>query len=292
MRTFVSATLLAFAFAQEEPTAAETAEETWSSVKNWFAATTSEYLTLEQQHQKFGVYSSEKLQHLDSTISLDSTAVGANFVTVALDLMSNNTKHWEAGSYSALYFQIEEPVKEDDGHEHRLLQEDPAAEEEKVVTGTGMYEGMIGILRGQGSTSGVVELSANKNIWGDTTLADVDTWYSRFGNDQGATATVDADPWQAADAKLQTFTAGNATHPGVWHAQAWRVASAVDSLRFKFLPGHSYRGCAGHKFWRKDAPSSEAPTQAQDSGMVMFMFDGAAATYIGLSAVATVLALF
>jgi len=70
------------------------------------------------------------------------------------------------------------------------------------------------------------------------------------------------------------------------------VASAHDGLRFKFHPDHHYYGCSGHRFWKAGSAASAAATQSGDSGMVMFHFDGATATYIGLSAVATVLALF
>ena len=181
MRTFVSATLLAFAFAQEESTAAETAEETWSSVKNWFAATTTEYLTLEQQKQPFGSYAEENHHMLNATISLDSTAVGANFVTVAMDLSSSNPAHFAANSYTSMYFQIEQPVAEEEGAHMRLLQDEPAAEEEEVVTGTGNYEGWLAILKAP-TTAGEVSYARNKNLWGTVVLAEVTTGFGTFAD--------------------------------------------------------------------------------------------------------------
>lgn len=103
---------------------------------------------------------------------------------------------------------------------------------------------------------------------------------------------VDASPWQLADSALQTYTAPNETHSGTWSLQTWRVASAVDTLRFKFVPNKVYYGHAGHKFWRNGADSTKPPTQSGYTGTISFQFDGATATYLGLSAVVTALAFF
>jgi hypothetical protein len=192
-------------------------EDSWSSVKNWFAATTVTYLKDEQVKQPFGNFTSASNHTLTSTISMDTTLVGANFVTVAIDLSSSNSTHWANGTYSLVYFQIEEPVPEDDTIEVRLLQAN-ATTTAAPVTGTGNFEGWLGGLAGPGAVSGPVKLAQNKQLWGTTNMNAVNDWYATFGAGKGATATVDADPWQAADAKLQTFTAGNETHPGVWHA--------------------------------------------------------------------------
>jgi hypothetical protein len=35
---------------------------------------------------------------------------------------------------------------------------------------------------------------------------------------------------------MQKFFAGNATEEGAWNVKVWRLASAVDSLKFKFVP--------------------------------------------------------
>jgi hypothetical protein len=45
------------------------------------------------------------------------------------------------------------------------------------------------------------------------------------------------------------FSAGNATEPGHWGVQVFRLASAVDSLKFKFVPGTVYYFQAGHRYW-------------------------------------------
>lgn len=77
------------------------------------------------------------------------------------------------------------------------------------------------------------------------------------------------------------------------HAQGWRLASALDSLRFKFVENQDYWGCVGHKWWSASGTAGKtAPTNSGDSGMVSFRFDGAYATTLGLSVVATALAFF
>jgi hypothetical protein len=218
MRTFVSALLLSTALAQNTTAAVTAVQDSWSSVKNWFAETTVTYLQDEQLKQPFGNYTSAANHNLTSTISLDTTLIGANFVTVAMDLSSSNSAHWVNGTYSLLYFQIEEPVPAETTEGARLLQTNATATEAAPVTGTGNFEGWLGLLAGPNTVSGPVKLAANKQLWGTTNMNTVNDWFTTFGNTKGATATVDADPWQPADAKLQTFTAANATHPGVWHA--------------------------------------------------------------------------
>lgn len=151
------------------------------------------------------------------------------------------------------------------------------------MTGTGNYEGWYALSKGTGAF-GQAEWAVNKNGWSKKTIASQD--YSYRTTADGFTTTVSEDPWQPADAKLQTMTEGVDGEPHVLHTQAWRLASAVDSLRFKFLPNHDYYGCAGHKFW-KDNTRDALSTQSGDSGMVKFMFDGASATVVGAAAVAT-----
>lgn len=290
MRTFVAALLCASVFAQEETkTAAETAKDTWNSVSNWFADVTQEYLTYEQKKVPFGSYAVEAHQSMNATISYDSTAVGAAFISVNLDLSSNNTRHWEANSFSAVFFQIEEPVEDDHGHE-RLLQE-----EAPPVTGTGNYQGFTSVLGGQGSTSGTITPSRTTNVWGTVNLASANDWYTRLSNAAGGATTVDADPWQLAEGK-NTFTAANATHPGVWSTAVWRLSTVGDSIKFKIIPDHDYWGHVGHKYWSaaliKANDRTKPPTQSGSSEHAAFRLDGAAATYLGLSAIATALALF
>lgn len=106
MRTFAAAAILfaAVSAQDEERTTGEAVEDSWKDVKNWFAATTSEYLTLEQVHKPFGSYTTEKTQNMKSTVSWDSTALGVNFVTVAMDLSSDKAAHWAVDSYTQVYF--------------------------------------------------------------------------------------------------------------------------------------------------------------------------------------------
>lgn len=71
--------------------------------------------------------------------------------------------------------------------------------------------------------------------------------------------------------------------------QVWRLASALDSLKFKFVPGTTYSGQAGHRFWAKGATA--AASSYQNSQKVEFQFDGAASTLLGFSAVASAIVL-
>jgi hypothetical protein len=144
--------VFATAFAQEE-TAAETAENTWKDVKNWFAEQTTTYLTDGQITVDFGSYTVKDHHSLKAKISLDSTLVGANFVTVGVDLSSANASDWEKGNAAMIYWQIERPISsaESFADAQRLLQDEeaPAEEEEVVVTGDGNYEGMSMLFKDQ-----------------------------------------------------------------------------------------------------------------------------------------------
>jgi hypothetical protein len=67
--------------------------------------------------------------------------------------------------------------------------------------------------------------------------------------------------------------------------QVWRLASAVDSLKFKFVPDQVYYFQAGHRYWAKGATA--AATQVGNSEYLSFKFDGATSTILGYAALAT-----
>jgi hypothetical protein len=67
--------------------------------------------------------------------------------------------------------------------------------------------------------------------------------------------------------------------------QVWRLASAVDSLKFKFVPDQVYYFQAGHRYWAKGATA--AATQSGNSEYLSFKFDGAASTILGFATIAT-----
>jgi hypothetical protein len=81
------------------------------------------------------------------------------------------------------------------------------------------------------------------------------------------------------------FSAGNATTSGHWGVQVWRLASAVDSLKFKFVPDQAYYFQAGHRYWAKG--NTAAATQSGNSEYLSFQFDGATSTILGLGALAS-----
>ena len=78
-------------------------------------------------------------------------------------------------------------------------------------------------------------MKTNKNSWGKTSFKSDNKFYNTFGG-ADAVATTSSSAWQLSDASLQSFSAGNATTPGHWDVSVWRLASAVDSLKFKFVP--------------------------------------------------------
>jgi hypothetical protein len=91
-----------------------------------------------------------------------------------------------------------------------------------------------------------------------------------------------------SDEKLQTSFQGNATANGKWHSQVYRLASAVDSLKFKFVPEQTYHWQAGHRWWPKGANSTTVAASALNSDYLSFMFDGATHTLYGAGAIALV----
>ena len=81
------------------------------------------------------------------------------------------------------------------------------------------------------------------------------------------------------------FSAGNATASGHWGVKLWRLASAVDSLKFKFVPDQAYYFQAGHRCWVRGGGA--AATQSGNSEYLSFQFDGATSTILGLGALAS-----
>lgn len=80
----------------------------------------------------------------------------------------------------------------------------------------------------------------------------------------------------------------------MWSSTAWRIASASDvtTLRFKFLNQHNYYGTVGHMHWPASSTSTTNYDQANNSGHVQFLLDGATAMTLGLSAAVAALTLF
>ena len=125
MKKFVATLVIASVYAQEK-TVSEEADESWSSVKNWFAAVTQEYLTTYSKQTPMGSYIEENEASMNSTISLDFTAIGTNFVTVTMNLTHPKASYFAEKTRGLVYFQIEEPAnnKRDDT---RLLQVESTA---------------------------------------------------------------------------------------------------------------------------------------------------------------------
>jgi len=133
----------------------------------------------------------------------------------------------------------------------------------------------------------------NNNLWGKTDFRGDTTHFSKWGTGSTSSTTA-ASAWQLADDKFQTFTRGNTTAPdSTWHAQAWRLTSALDSLRFKFVKDQTYYGQAGHRFWLKGSTASTLANEWND-GSASFMFesetDAATSTLMGAVSVVATLA--
>ena len=123
----------------------------------WLSDQSRTDLQVYMNKKPFGMYHwADKTQGLTASITMESTALGINFVTVKLDLMHPEPRVWGSGSKHAVYFQIEMPMP---------LEEDAKRMLQDVPTGTGEYEGWLGVLAG-GKASGPVTLLANKNLWG------------------------------------------------------------------------------------------------------------------------------
>lgn len=204
MRTFVAALAFATVYAQDtgaEKTTTEQIEDSWSSVKNWFASSTQEYLTTEQKQTSMGSYQKEGEASMSSSISLDYTLIGTNFVTVSMNLTNTDSKMFGENARNLVFFQLEEPVAQEE-EANRLLQEtdaEPAAEPE--VSGTGNFEGWFCYAKWG---AGGAFTPQDYNTWGTEKLAGIatfkptypttDGWLAKYG----AKKTEPKDPWQAS----------------------------------------------------------------------------------------------
>jgi len=105
------------------------------------------------------------------------------------------------------------------------------------------------------ATVSATALARNFNTWGTMNMKTDNRHWNAFGGNN-ATATVTTSAWQLSDSKLQTSFQGNATTAGKWHSQVFRLASATDSLKFKFTTEQTYNWQAGHRWWPKGANST------------------------------------
>lgn len=96
---------------------------------------------------------------------MDHTALGVSFVTVSLDLYSNVTAHFNNGTNSQVWFQIQQPAAS-----ARLLQNTTT----NSTSTSAMWEGWTGVRAGQNVTtnltSGAASLVLNKNLYGSSDL--------------------------------------------------------------------------------------------------------------------------
>ena len=296
MRTFVSALLAATALAQASNSTSTNSTSTNSTsttdklkqavsdVTNWLLGKTKENLGTDSEKKDFDFYAATNTtMGLKGSFSLDNTALGVNFVTANLEL-SGQSSFWASGTAQLVYFQVEQPVP---GPTARLLQASNSTANTTVATGTGSFEGWSGSLV-QPLTNNTVSFKTNKNSWGKTNFKKDTSVYTSFGGAE-AVNTVSSSAWQLSEAALQTFTAGNGTTPGVWSVSVWRMASAIDSLKFKFVPQQTYYFQAGHRYWA--AKNVAAATASGDSQYLSFQFDSASTTFVGLTAVAASIAL-
>lgn len=306
MRSFVSALLVATALAQSNSTANSTSNSTSttttaapsttdklkqavSDVTNWLLGKTKENLGTDSEKKPFNLYDvSNTTLGLTATFSLDNTALGVNFVTAKLDV-SGFADRWANGTAVLTYFQVEQPVPS--ATNSRLLQASNSTANSTanttVVTGTGNYEGWSGAITLPLANNTVV-LKTNKNSWGKKRFTGDNQFYTSFGG-VDAVNTNSSSAWQLSEQSLQTFTAANGTTPGVWSVSVWRLASAVDSLKFKFVPDQEYYFQAGTRFWA--AKNTAAATQSRDSSYLSFTFDSATTNFLGLGAVAASIAM-
>lgn len=165
----------------------QTAQTTWQQVSNWFASVTTTYLTTSMQKHDIGSYAPKALtnttytQGLKASASMDNTALGVKFVTVSLDLYSNVTAHFNNGTFSQVWFQVQQPAAG-----ARLLQ--------TASNTTASWEGWMGVRAGQNVTanltSGAATLAANKNLYGTVDLSTDVQHYTKFGGASALTTNA------------------------------------------------------------------------------------------------------
>lgn len=163
------------------------------------------------------------------------------------------------------------------------------------MVGTGNYEGWMGVLRGQGNETkklAAQALTRNRQLYGMTDLRNDKSHFTKFGGTD-AIDTKDSDPWQLSDGEVyNTYTAPTATEAGVWSCSVWRLASlATAQIRFKFLPGITYSGWAGHRYYGAGTSSTDKASQSGDSETITFMFDGASVSAFGLASLSVGIAM-
>jgi hypothetical protein len=81
--------------------------------------------------------------------------------------------------------------------------------------------------------------------------------------------------------------AANSTVEANFHLTTWRLASATDSLKFKFETDVTYYGQSGHRRWNAGLTSGVA-TETGNTNYVSFSFDAANTTLLGVGALAAV----
>lgn len=217
-------------------------------------------------------------------LALQSTSVGVNFVAAELHL-TGPAALFANGTAQLVYLQIEQPVVSNSTA--RLLQASNSTNTTNTtvapVTGTGNFEGWSGaILQPYNATRG---LETNKNSWGKRNFKTDVSFYKTFGG-ADAVNTTSSSAWQidGSPQAIPDIRQGNATAEGHWDVHIWRLASAVDSLKFKIVPDRTYYLQAGHRYWA--AKNVANATSSGDSNYISFKFDGATSTILGFGSLA------
>ena len=143
-------------------------------------------------------------------------------------------------------------------------------------TGTGNWEGWAGVLTQPVSSS--LNLTRNVNTWGQRNLRKDLSYYTSFAGSDALPTNV-SSAWQLSDPRNNTFTTPNTTTVGRWNTQLWRLASASETLKFKFLPEQTYYWQVGHRWWA--VKNTGNATSAVNSEYLKFVFDGAGSMITG-----------
>ena len=90
------------------------------------------------------------------------------------------------------------------------------------------------------------------NTWGDDLREDL-SYYKQFAADEAWDLNHDNSAWQLTLGSANNYTRASASKDGNPHFYAcvWRMASALQTVRFKVHGGETYYGHIGHRWWNK-----------------------------------------
>lgn len=156
---------------------------------------------------------------------------------------------------------------------------------EPVVTGTGVFEGWYGVMQPPANATSNFTWTTMQNVWGKDLREDL-SYYTKFGEDYIQFNVDENTAWNLNARSANNYTRAINSVDGKPHfyASVWRLASALDGLKFNFKTGVNYYGHIGHRYWPKNITSGNA-IMFNNTADIGFTFESATSlNAIGIAA--------